>query len=171
MMNNLTSYLGSQAFNDMCQKFVEQMTLGHSGVYPSAIAAWNANAPKAYSGLQGANPGDIVYFSPNAGNGNNGHTGIYLGNNQFISATDQGVKKTDINQWMQATGQKLLGYLPQGSNKSAQGLGTVANAQQQVNPLMQRPTVQAQQFDPVASMNNFRSVWNSTHATPLQAYG
>ena len=104
--------VGSQAFNEFCQKFVEQATLGHSGVYPSAIAAWQAQQDKARPGLQGINPGDLVYFAPDQSNGNFGHTGIYTGNGRFVSATDNGVKDVGISDWMNSTGQRPLGYIP-----------------------------------------------------------
>jgi len=104
--------VGSQAFNEFCQKFVEQATLGHSGVYPSAIAAWNAQQDKARPGLNGINTGDLVYFAPDQSNGNFGHTGIYTGNGNFVSATDNGVKQLGIGDWMKSTGQRPLGYIP-----------------------------------------------------------
>jgi cell wall-associated NlpC family hydrolase len=43
--------------------------------------------------------GALVWFAPNDRNGNAGHVGIYLGNGQFISATDHGVQINDIASW------------------------------------------------------------------------
>ena len=107
--------LGNTNYNDLCQKFVEQMTMGRTGVYPSAIHAWNALASKAYAGLGGIKEGDVIYFAPNASNRGWGHTGIYKGNNQFISATDNGVQVNDLNNWQQTTGQQVLGFVPRES--------------------------------------------------------
>lgn len=105
------SYMGAKAFIGYCQAFVNRVTGGKtSGA--SAIQAWN-NAPQKVQGTtQGMQPGDLVYFSPNSSNRGYGHTGIYAGNNQFISATDNGVKQTGLFDWMKETGQKLLGYVP-----------------------------------------------------------
>lgn len=179
-MINLQQYLGSQAWDDYCQKFVEQALYGRSGMYASAIAAWNAQAHKAVGGINGAQPGDQVFFSPNAGNGGYGHTGIYMGNNQFLSATDQGVKQLDLNQWQRGTGQKLLGYVPSGQAGNMQQLGQQIT-QGPVNPatpngmLQGHPLLQPQQA-PQAPMNNpnsmaaFVNAWNSTHHTPLPGY-
>jgi hypothetical protein len=103
---------GDQSFNQFCQKFVEQATLGHSGVYPSAIAAWNAQQDKAKPGFDGIQPGDLVYFGADQSNQNAGHTGIYTGNGNFVSATDNGVKQVPLSNWLQSTGQRYLGYIP-----------------------------------------------------------
>lgn len=171
-MNNINAaqnYLGSQAFNDLCQAFVEQATYGHQGIYRSAVDAWNSQQHKAVPGIQGVKPGDVLYFSPNQGNGGFGHTGIYTGNNQFISATAGGVQYKNLNDWQQGTGQQLLGYIPQ--NQSAQGLGQTINQNtRQLKPgqLSMRP--QPKQPDFQGEMNNFRQVWNQTHSAPLAPY-
>ena len=41
----------------------------------------------------------LVWFVPNAGNKSAGHVGIYIGNGQFISATDNGVQIYDLTYW------------------------------------------------------------------------
>jgi len=105
-----------QNFNGWCQAFVEQAT-GSKVKYPSAIDAWNAQKDKAVPTTIGMKPGDLVYFSPNDSNEGNGHTGIYEGNNQFISATDKGVIPYDLTDWQKLTGQSILGYIPQGASQ------------------------------------------------------
>ena len=100
--------LGKQDFNGWCQTFVERAT-GSGWQGASASDAWN-NAKNKVSGLQGVLPGNPVYF--NNPTDPNGHTGIYEGNNKFISATDNGVQENDINDWQNRTGQTALGYLP-----------------------------------------------------------
>jgi hypothetical protein len=214
-MSNLdvaNSYYGSQAYDDYCQKFVEQATYGHSNIYDSAIAAWNAQRQNAVAGsINGAKPGDLVYFSPNEGNKYFGHTGIYMGNNQFISATDNGVQYQDLNKWQKSTGQSLLGYVPAGQNAQSLGANLNNNSQaltagaspSQADPLAsyrqtladqnsgktiwddnaravankaiaaaqpQSAQIQAPQYNFGQEMDNFRSVWNSTHSTPLASY-
>lgn len=116
-----SQYLGTQDFNNFCQAFVEKVTQGKTGIYPSAIQAWQSQQNNAVQGTQGLQPGDTVYFSPNASNNGYGHTGVYQGNGKFISATSNGVREYDLNQWQQMTGQQLLGYVPQkGGNNHVQ---------------------------------------------------
>ncbi len=105
--------VGDQSYNGYCQQFVEQVALGRTGVYPSAVEAWNGytQSGKAKSGIAGAKPGDLVYFAPDPSNGNYGHTGIVTGNNKFISATYSGVKEADLSDWQKQTGQQILGHV------------------------------------------------------------
>lgn len=111
-------YMGSKNYIGYCQKFVGQITGGRtSGA--SAIQAWN-RAPQKVPGIQGLQEGDLVYFSPNASNKGYGHTGIYAGNGQFISATNTGIKQTNLLDWMKSTGQKFLGYVPGSQRQSSQ---------------------------------------------------
>lgn len=106
IVKNASQYLGQPLDQGDCQAFVEQMTKGRTGIYPTAIDAWNSQNKQAIRGLEGIRPGDAIYFTPN-------HTGIYAGNNQFISATDNGVEINNVNDWSQKTGQGILGYIPQ----------------------------------------------------------
>lgn len=112
--------LGEKQYIGYCEAYVEHIQ-GSSIKYPSAIGAWNTQAQqgKAVAGLNGVQPGDAIYFSPNAGNGGYGHTGVYSGTDSqgqpsFISATDSGIQQVPINSWEQYTGQQALGYIPQG---------------------------------------------------------
>jgi hypothetical protein len=103
-------YMGVKKFIGYCQAFVNRVSGGKtSGA--SAIEAWN-KAPTRIQGTQGIQPGDLVYFSPNASNRGYGHTGIYEGNGKFISATNSGIRSSDLMGWLKSTGQKLLGYVP-----------------------------------------------------------
>lgn len=119
-------YLGTSKFIGYCQSFVRQVTGGKT-TGASAIQAWN-NAPTKIQGTQGLQAGDLVYFSPNASNRGYGHTGIYEGNGNFISATNNGIKSTGLTDWMKSTGQKLLGYVP--AVERALGLGGQQGSQQ-----------------------------------------
>lgn len=98
-------------YNGFCQRFVEDATYGKHGIFDSAISAWN-QLPNKVRGLQGVKPGDLVYFSANAGNNNDGHVGIYEGNGVFKSATSKGIEDQNIGDWMAKTGQQVLGYVP-----------------------------------------------------------
>ena len=109
---NLKALIGNQAYDDLCEKFVEEAS-GLQTKYANAITAWTSQSKNAVQGLTGIQPGDTVYFSPNEGNGMNGHAGIYMGGNEFLSATDYGVATNDINNWTKSTGQQILGYIPQ----------------------------------------------------------
>lgn len=104
---------GSQDENGECQKFVEQMVYGHAGIFPSAIDAWDAYAKdgQARMGTQGVKPGDLLYFAPDKSNQDAGHTGIFMGGDKFISATDNGVMPYSLTDWQKQTGQQLLGYV------------------------------------------------------------
>src|ERR1035437_8866889 len=103
--------LGEKAYIGLCEKFVENAG-GKDAQFASASAAWNGQQGKAVKGsLNGIQPGDEVYFAPDKSNENYGHTGIYAGNGQFISATDNGIKQVDLGSWIQQTGQILLGYV------------------------------------------------------------
>lgn len=106
----------SSAFAGLCQKWAEQQAYGHSGIYPSASAAWSAYSGKGEAksdpSLKGAKPGDLVYLQdPNQ---SDGHVGVYNGNGQFTSATYNGIQKNDLGAWQKSTNQKILGYVPMG---------------------------------------------------------
>ena len=128
-------FMGNKNYTGYCQAFVRQVTGGVTQG-ASAIEAWN-NAPTRISGTNGLQPGDLVYFSPNASNKGFGHTGIYAGNDQFISATDKGIRSAGIGEWLKATGQKLLGYVP--GSERALGLGD-SNGSQQSGMAFSPPT-------------------------------
>jgi hypothetical protein len=107
---------GDQSYNGWCQAFVEQVTgVKPQGDSSSAVNAWNSFAKngQAVPSTQGMKAGDLVYFSPNASNNNDGHVGIYQGNGKFVSATDNGVNVQDMTDWQKKTGQQVLGYIPQ----------------------------------------------------------
>lgn len=107
--------LGQQEYIGYCQAFVEQAT-GSGFQGESASAAWQNQQNKAVVDptLSGIQPGDEVYF--NDPNNPEGHVGIADKNNQFVSATNNGVQENNINDWMQMTGQQPLGYIPQTTN-------------------------------------------------------
>ena len=116
ILQTASQYLGTNDFNNYCEAFVEQVTQGKTGIYPSAIQAWISQQKNAVPGTNGIQPGDTIYFSPNQSNNGYGHTGIYIGNGQFISATYNGVKTANLSSWQQSTGQQILGYIPTGQN-------------------------------------------------------
>lgn len=108
------SKLGSQDYNGWCEKFQEQIT-GSPNMGSTAYEAWNnyAQSGRAFQGLQGAQPGDKIYFT---GDGGLGHTGVISsidpssGDATFISATDTGVQELPVSSWLKSTGESLLGF-------------------------------------------------------------
>ncbi len=85
------SKLGSQEWNNLCERFVEE-AYGTRGVYPTAKDASDAIVKhKGQASLKTAPPGALLYFAADETNENNGHAGIYLGNGQMISARPGGV--------------------------------------------------------------------------------
>lgn len=110
-VTNAISNVGSQEYNDLCERFAETQVLGTHGLYPDAATAWNnyVSQGKAYSGDK-APSGALVYFKPDSSNGGNGHVGISDGNGNIVAATSNGVKFTPISSWTKQTGQSMLGY-------------------------------------------------------------
>lgn len=114
MLGQAAQWLGKNAFVGLCEKFVEQVTKGKTGLFPTAISAWDKQQHQ--SGLNGVKTGDAVYFGADPSNGNAGHAGVYTTNGNFISATNNGIQEYNIQNWEKATGQKLLGYVSQDSS-------------------------------------------------------
>jgi hypothetical protein len=155
--------LGQKDYIGWCQSFVEKMGGTTSG--GTAYQAWQ-NAQNKVTGTKGMQPGDLVYFSPNQGNNNDGHTGIYAGNNQFISATDSGIMNNDLNNWQTATGQKMLGYVPQGARQPQQS----TQQQPQKQPVQQAPAytpVQMQAPAPQAPISTQQTPMSVSAQNPL----
>lgn len=126
LLEKARQYLGTQEYIGLCQAFVERATKGREGIYASAAEAWEKQQDKAQTDFSKIKPGDVIYFSPSESNNWYGHTGIYGGGNKFISATYNGIKELDLNDWMKSTGQKLLGFISEG-----EGGGTPAGWVQQ----------------------------------------
>lgn len=106
-------YLGNKDFIGWCEKLV-RMATGRAERFSSAIKAWQGQQDKAIKGVEGIKPGDAIYFTANKSNKGYGHTGIYAGDGEFISATNNGVEQRDVKDWAIRTGQRILGYVPQG---------------------------------------------------------
>lgn len=161
----MSKQITGESWDGLCQAWVEQQTLGHTGVYPSALSAWNQQQNKAVKGtLTGIQPGDLVYFDANSGNGGYGHTGIYRGNGQFVSATDNGIAINSIAEWQKGTGQNLLGYIPQkaspfqGQQLSSADMSIQQNAQsmqQKLSAYQQQQAEQQRQQQAVSEENAF----------------
>lgn len=107
------SQLGSQAYINYCEQFVENMQ-GQNGVNPSAISAWQKAQTNgtANPDVSQAKPGDIIYYAAGNDNGGYGHAAIYAGNGQVISATNSGVKQTPISVFAS----KPLGFVTGGGS-------------------------------------------------------
>ncbi len=103
--------LGSQDYNGLCEKFVE-MAQGVSGKFASAYDAFTKNKDQIQTDMSKIVPGAQIFYAPDKSNSGWGHTTIYKGNGDQIGATYQGVKTSNIQDWVSKTGQKLLGWLP-----------------------------------------------------------
>jgi hypothetical protein len=91
--------------NTYCELFVEN-AFGTSGQFVDAYTAFRSIG---VSGNPQA-PGQVVYFDKtygNNGNAGNGHAGIYIGNDQFISVISSGVQQSKLSLWADS---KYLGY-------------------------------------------------------------
>lgn len=108
-------------YNGLCEKYAEEQVFGHSGIHPTAADAWNSyvNNGSAYEGTEGIQPGSLIYFNPDNSNGGYGHVGVYKGNGQFESATYDGVKTLNLDDWEKGTGQKVLGWVAPTSDSSS----------------------------------------------------
>ena len=155
--------VGTKAYNDMCQKFVEN-AYGRSGVYSSAKAAYNDAAKKGTLQTGTLPPaGAAVYFQ---GNKKYGHVAISAGNGYMISSGIGGkVQKVKINDLSKMWGAKgsYLGWSdPSGSLKggspfaasapsspgapSSSSVGANPNASRQFRPTIAAPVRTTQVF-------------------------
>jgi len=137
--------LGKKEYIGYCQRFVQKMGGTTSG--GSAIQAWQ-NAQNKVQGTQGIQLGDLVYLSANQSNKGFGHAGVYAGNNQFVSATDKGITQNDLNKWSQSTGQKILGYVPQGERQAQEAPSTQLIQSKQPQQMQRQPII-VPQFNPI----------------------
>lgn len=146
MLANLYRTVGSQNYIGLCQKFVEQATMGSTGHYASASDAWHQQQDRAVkdSNLNGIQPGDAVYFDADQSNQGYGHTGIYTGNGKFISATDNGVQNNPLSDWIGQTGQKVLGYIPHVANQVGNLFGQAGGFLNQAGNWWKQNTGQSQ---------------------------
>jgi hypothetical protein len=111
-------------YNGYCQQFVDDaIGTPDQNRQPSADAAWQnyQSTGQAVQGLQGIQPGDIVYF-------NNNHVGIFAGKDKFISATEEDSSKPvqthTFQAWSDLTGDAPLGYV-----KNPQSLPNIQGGQ------------------------------------------
>jgi cell wall-associated NlpC family hydrolase len=110
------SQQGNTDLNGFCETAVERWAkLPKMGA--TAQDAWGnwAQQGKAKEGLQGAQPGDLLYFSGNNSNSNEGHAALFegydpKGNPVMVSATDNGIARSDVNEWSKNVA-PLLGYV------------------------------------------------------------
>lgn len=90
--------IGSTTWNGRCEVFVEQAYNDTTEHFTTAQAAYTAlHTSTSWSPDIGA----LVWFAPNAGNQQDGHVGIYIGQGLFISATETsgGVQIESMSSW------------------------------------------------------------------------
>ena len=99
----------------LCDKFVEN-AFGVTAQYPTAydmyLALGKSSDPARHTlaDLQHAPPGAIVFFDRNSGNYNDGHVGIFLGNDQFVGVVTGGKVKQHSVQWWNDHVSHFLGW-------------------------------------------------------------
>lgn len=110
------SQMGQHDLTGLCEQAVEQWS-GLPKMGTTAGNAWDnwVSKGKAYSGLQGVQPGDLLYFQPNGSNQGSGHAALFAGydnqgNPLMVSATDNGVEKDNVTTWSSKIA-PLLGYV------------------------------------------------------------
>ena len=97
--------LGSHDWDGLCARFVEN-AYGTQGHFNDAKEMFDKLGVPASPGL----PGLIVAFQANDTNGNHGHVGIYMGGDQMISATYNGVQWDSIVKWSEKLA-PMVGYI------------------------------------------------------------
>jgi hypothetical protein len=101
-----------------CERFIEN-AFGTTGKYWTASdparngAFWDMQdrglqLDPSQTGL--VQPGVIIYFEANEGNGNAGHAGIYIGDGQMVSVGASGVTQSSVDDWNSSVA-ALLGYM------------------------------------------------------------
>jgi len=99
----------------LCDKFVEN-AFGVTAQYPTAydmyLALGKAGDParQTLPSLQQAPVGAIIFFDRNNGNWNDGHVGIFVGNDQFISVVTGGRIQQHSVQWWNDHVSHFLGW-------------------------------------------------------------
>ncbi|MGI8688828.1 MAG: hypothetical protein ACR2M3_09645 [Thermomicrobiales bacterium] len=99
----------------LCDQFVEN-AFGVTAQYPTAydmyLALGKSGDPARHvlANLQHAPLGTIVFFDRNTGNWNDGHVGIFIGNDQFISVVTGGRVKQHSVQWWNDHVSRFLGW-------------------------------------------------------------
>ena len=114
------SMVGSNAYDFLCEKFVEN-AYGTSGKYPSAIAAYNALKAAGKIQTKGTPPVGALVFSTSSYDQGYGHVVISVGNNTYVSGgmskSYKGIKGGGstvqlIGSANPASGAKYLGWAP-----------------------------------------------------------
>ena len=111
----------TSGYAGMCLRFV-RVCYDAPAVYPTAIAAWNADGDHPETNPAKIPRGVPVYWAADSSNGNAGHVGISLGNGQVRHAlTTNRIATTTI---ASATTARLLGWSSKISGISIPGLTT-----------------------------------------------
>lgn len=111
-VRNAEEVTGTHDLDGWCEHAVEQWdNLPNMG--RTANEAWQnwSSQGKAYQNIDQAPVGSLIYFAPDQSNRGAGHVAISLGKGNMISATYQGVRQDNVNDWMTRTGQQPLGFV------------------------------------------------------------
>ena len=111
MSSPYTYIADAAAFSNLCEAWVENQLLGHTGVYPDALAGTGASDFVHTSDPNAVPAGVAVVFGAAPSNDNYGHVGVSLGGGVMQSVWSNGkVEQEPIAQFVQDNGAPLLGY-------------------------------------------------------------
>lgn len=112
VVSKAQQFSGNNDYNGLCETFAEHI-LGTPAMGPTAAAAWDnwQKQGKAYADPDKAPAGSLVYFAADNSNEDAGHVAISDGKGSIIGATDNGVKKYSLQEWVKQTGQQPLGFV------------------------------------------------------------
>ncbi len=158
----------------LCDMFVEN-AYGVTAQYPTAYDMYLAlgkpadPAQHALASLQSAPAGAIVFFDRNAGNFQDGHVGVFVGNDQFVGVVTGGAVKQHSVQWWNDHVSHFLGWAyPRadwpGYSKGKPASHSVAAAPPPPPPL---PSPQAVE----AASRAFQTHWQAGEKTVRNLWG
>lgn len=110
-MGQIGQSIATPNYAGYCLQWVDDQQ-GNKNRQPTAYADYQTHLNNNDINTSSDNipKGARVYFSPDSSNGNMGHVGISNGDGTFTSATDNGVKTYNLNDWEKYTGQQYLGF-------------------------------------------------------------
>lgn len=100
---------------NLCEAYAEKSIYGKTGIFPTAIAAFQANAQNGNisTSTKDIPKGSQIFWSADQSNGQNGHTMVANGNSTYRSPLSDGsIKDFTLQDWAKYSGQKYLGYAP-----------------------------------------------------------
>ncbi len=109
------------SFANRCEAFAEQQIYGHQGMYPTAYAAFQANAQQGNinTSMDNIPAGAQLFFAPDSSNGGAGHTGVMNNDSTFTAPLSNGnIDKFTLSDWLKYSGQQFIGWAPPPSGQT-----------------------------------------------------